>query len=268
MCISPLVPELLAPHSVFQSTMFARFLQTRPRLENALSALDRNRLKLPILSLSAYFPTFNERPVSFYEVPTGPWSSPIGDVLLLAKIVACAEPRTLMEVGSFRGYTALTLARHMRDDAKLVTVDRYPEHGEVYRNTEIASRIERRVTQIESIAFSQDTPGSYDFIFLDAGHQYEEVKNDTEILLPLLSPTGFFLWHDYANWGRFSRHNGVPEYLHHVSTSHAVLHVDGSGLAIHSPWWDTAEGQKQIKECLGLASSGVGSDPWATASLR
>jgi hypothetical protein len=31
------------------------------------------------------------------------------------------------------------------------------------------------------------------------------------VLLPLLSPTGIFVWHDYANWGRFSGKNGVPE---------------------------------------------------------
>ncbi len=245
--------------------MFARFLQTRPRLENALSALDKHRLKLPKLSLSAYFPTFKERPVTVHEVPTGPWSSPIGDVLLLAKIVACAQPKKLMEVGSFRGYTALTLARHMGDEAKLVTVDRYPDHGEAYRDTEIASRIERRVTPIEPGAFSQDEPGSYDFIFLDAGHQYEEVRNDTGILLPLLAPTGLFLWHDYANWGRFSRYNGVPEFLHHLATSCTVYHVDGSGLAIYSPAWDTAEGTGRVRSCL---SAGFESDPWTTGALR
>ena len=66
-------------------------------------------------------------------------------------------------------------------------------------------------------AFSRDQRESVDMIFLDADHTYAAVKRDTEILLPLLSPTGIFVWHDYANWGSFSRQNGVPEFLHEFS---------------------------------------------------
>lgn len=249
--------------------MIARFLQTRPRIDQALSALDKNRLKLPVLSLAAYFEDFTRAEVTFQELPAGSWSSPVADVLMLAKIVACAKPSRLLEVGSFRGFTALMLARHMGPDARLVTVDRFPDHGEAYRDSPLAQRIERRVAEVRPETFRDDAAGSYDFIFLDAGHQYHEVKSDTEILLPLLAPDGFFLWHDYANWGRFSRFNGVPEYLHELTRTIPVCQVDGSTLGIHSPLWSQTEGKQRLLECLvGSAAGGTGADPWTTASLR
>lgn len=249
--------------------MIARFLQTRPRIEQALSALDKNRLKLPVLSLPAYFEDFTRAEVTFQELPAGSWSSPVADVLMLAKIVACAKPSRLLEVGSFRGFTALMLARHMGPDARLVTVDRFPEHGEAYRDTPIAQRIERRVAEVTSETFRDDPAGGFDFIFLDAGHRYEEVKSDTEILLPLLAPDGFFLWHDYANWGRFSGFNGVPEYLHELTRSIPVCQVDGSTLGIHCPRWTQPEGKQRLLECLvGNPTGGIEADPWTSGSLR
>jgi predicted O-methyltransferase YrrM len=248
--------------------IFTRFLQTRPRLDLALSALDKKRLRLPVLSLADYFPDFSEVPVSFYEVPAGSWSSPVADVLMLAKVVGCTKPRKLLEVGSFRGYTALTLARHMPADASLVTVDRDPKHGEAYAGTEFAARIERRVTAVETDAFTPDERESYDFIFLDAGHEYAEVKSDTEILLPLLSPTGFFLWHDYANWGRFNGYNGVPEYLHELSATRKIVKLDGTGVAAYSPLWETSEGGERLAEHLRSSIGGPGTDAWVENSLR
>lgn len=248
--------------------IISRFLETHPRIDRALSALDKNRLRLPTISLAKYFPYFANEPVSFYEVPVGSWSSPVSDVLMLAKIVACAKPHKLLEVGSFRGYTALTLARHMPDDATLITVDREPNHGDAYRDSEFASRIERRVTSVDSIAFSGDGPESYDFIFLDAGHRYAEVKADTEVLLPLLAPNGFFLWHDYANWGRFDGFNGVPEFLHELSASRRVVRLDGTDIAAYSPFWDTPQGQEILSDCFVPTHAGSGTDAWTEGSLR
>jgi len=249
--------------------MIARFLQTRPRLDEALSALDKKRLKLPVVSLAAYFEEFSRTPVTFHELPAGSWSSPVADVLMLAKIVACAKPLRLLEVGSFRGFTALMLARHMPDAARLVTVDRFPGHGEAYRDSPLAERIERRVAEVKAETFKDDPPGSFDFIFLDAGHQYHEVKSDTEILLPLLAPDGFMLWHDYANWGRFNRVNGVPEYLHELCARIPVCHVDGTTLGIHCPLWTSPAGRVALTASLLRDDTAeAGKDPWTSVALR
>jgi predicted O-methyltransferase YrrM len=249
--------------------MISRFLETRPRIDQALSAIDKNRLKLPVLSASSYFDGFDATPVVFHELPAGSWSSPVVDVLMLAKIAACTGSRRLLEVGSFRGYTALMLARHMPSDATLVTVDRFPDHGEAYRDSPLAARIERRVAEVVPETFAGDPPGSFDFIFLDAGHRYHEVKADTEILLPLLAPDGFMLWHDYANWGRFNGFNGVPEYLHELCARIPVCQVDGSTLGIHCPRWTSGTGREKLStSLLRKDADKPGADPWTSISLR
>lgn len=42
---------------------------------------------------------------------------------------------------------------------------------------------------------------AFDFVFIDADHSYEGVKNDIEAWYPKLKPSGFIGGHDYANKG-------------------------------------------------------------------
>lgn len=247
--------------------MIAKILETRPRIDAALSALDKNRLKLPVLDLRQYFPDFSIKPVIFCEVPTGPWSSPVADVLMLLKIVACLAPLRAMEVGSYRGYTALGIARHMPEGGKLVTLDSYLEHGEAYIDTPYALKIERRVGALTRDAIEADALQSYSFIFLDAGHRYHDVKHDTQLLLPLLAPTGMFVWHDYANWGRFNKLNGVPEFLHELSATLPVARISGTGMGLHSPAWSGSMRATYLAALENLSDPGL-RDPWRTTSAR
>ncbi|WP_420392032.1 class I SAM-dependent methyltransferase [Acuticoccus sp.] len=249
--------------------MLATLLTKRPSLETAMSALDRRRLKLPVLSLAALYKDYASRPVTFYEMPLGPWSSPLADVAALAKIAVCARPKRLLEVGSYRGYTTLMLARHTDADARIVAVDRDPRHGEAYRGTEFADKVERRVAQVETAAFRDDAPRSYDLIFVDADHAYEKVREDTQLLLPLLAPNGIFVWHDYANWGRFSRTNGVPELLAELALDRPIAAIAGSWLAAHSPAWaHGADRARYEAACRAGAESAVNADPWSVATVR
>lgn len=246
----------------------AKLLYTRPRIDAVLSAFDNARLKLPALNPRVLFSDFDSQPVTLLDLSLGPWSSPIADTVMLAKIAMCARPRRVLEVGAYRGFTTKMLARHTGDDARIVAFDRDPRHGDAYRGTELASKIERRVGDMSTDAFAQDAPGSYDLIFLDADHAYEAVKRDTEILLPLLAPHGFFVWHDYANWGKFTGFNGVPECLHECAQTMPIANVTGSWLAIHSPAWATGEGARLFQQACAGDLDRPGSDPWTTEAVR
>jgi predicted O-methyltransferase YrrM len=249
--------------------VLTRLFYYRPRLEAALSALDRNRLKLPIVNPRLLFDDFDQHPVTLTELPAGPWSSPIADVVTLAKIALSLKPRRVLEVGSYRGYTTRLLAEHAPPETVIVAVDRDPRHGQSYLDTPLASKIERRVGDVSPAAFATDAPESYDLIFLDADHTYGAVKRDTEVLLPLLAPTGLFVWHDYANWGRFSKKNGVPEFLHELARSRPVAAVGGSWLAVHAPAWAAGDGAKRLAMSREDATRDrPGEDPWETGSLR
>jgi hypothetical protein len=110
--------------------------------------------------------------------------------------------------------------------------------------------------------FARDEPASYDLIFIDADHSYESVRNDTELILPLLSPTGFVVWHDYANWGYFSGENGVPEYLGELGATLPIGHVAGSTLALHSPSWVSDAGRDRFRSATRGEAKELGADPW------
>ena len=238
------------------------FFSRRPFIDRTLCHFLRRRLTLPALSLADLFPDFDERMVSIGQIPRGGWSTPLADLLMFLKIAVCTEPKRLMEIGSFRGYTALLLAQHVSPDAKIVTIDRHPDHGEAYRKTPLARMIERRVGETDRAMFAQDAPASYDLIFVDADHSYRSVRNDTELVLPLLSPVGFIVWHDYANWGYFSGQNGVPEYLGELAAKLPVGHVLESNLAIHSPSWVSGAGRERFRSATEVESGEISADPW------
>jgi predicted O-methyltransferase YrrM len=247
--------------------MLKNFFYYRPFADRTLCHFLKQRLTLPELSLQDLFEDFNEQPVTLHQLPRGAWSTPTADVVMLLKVALCSKPKKLLEVGSFRGYTALYLAQHVSSDAKIVTVDRYPEHGEAYRNTRYASMIERRIGETSVSMYQQDMPGSYDLIFIDADHSYEGVKHDTELVLPLVSPTGFILWHDYANWGYFDGKNGVPEYLKQLSERLSIAHIIGSDVAIYSPAW-AGEQKQRYENAIQPKVHPNQVDPWQTASVR
>jgi len=238
------------------------FFHRRPFLDRTLCHFLRRRLTLPTLSLPDLFPDFNERIARIGQVPRGSWSTPIADLVMLLKIAACTQPKRVMEVGSYRGYTALYLAQHLSPDAKIVTIDRHPDHGEAYRTTSLAGMIERRVGEIDRAMFAGDEPASYDLIFVDADHSYSSVRNDTELVLPLLSLSGFIIWHDYANWGYFSGENGVPEYLGELGAKLPIGHIAGSTLAIHSPSWVSDEGRERFRSATRIDAAKISDDPW------
>jgi hypothetical protein len=244
------------------------FFWTRPFADLTLCHFMRRRLKLPSMMLSDLFEDFDVQPVILRQMPRGGWSTPVADIVMLLKLAVCKQPKRLLEIGSYRGYTALYLAQHLAPDAKIVTVDRYPEHGEAYRNTSYANKIERRVGDIASAIFSEDKPASYDFIFIDADHSYAGVRRDTELVLPLVSEKGLVVWHDYANWGFFDEKNGVPEYLGELSQKLPLAHIFGSDLAIYSPAWSAGVAKERFLKATRISTNTVGTDPWKIDLLR
>lgn len=239
-----------------------------PFADHILCHFLSRRLTLPALCLSDFFPGFDQRIVRIAQVPRGSWSTPLADLVMLVKIALCGDPRRLLELGSYRGETALQLAQHISPEAQIVTIDRHPEHGVAYRETRFENMIQRRVGQIDRAMFAADEAGSYDLIFLDADHSYEGTRHDTELVLPLLAATGFIVWHDYANWGFFSGENGVPEYLAELSAKIPIASVRGSTLAIHSPSWISGPASERFRAATLSATNKISADPWQDNSPR
>src|SRR4029077_1963215 len=102
---------------------FQRALIREPWLERALLEFDNSWSKLPAISLKALFCNFDYEEVKLTVLPQGAWSSPIADVIVLAKIALCHSVKQVLEVGSFRGYTTAVLAANTPPDACIVAFD-------------------------------------------------------------------------------------------------------------------------------------------------
>ena len=169
-------------------------------------------------------------------------------------------------IGSYRGL-ALALARHLDPEARLVTLDSDPAMAtRIGMAHSFADRTPRRLDRSDHIC--ERCAGSFDLFFLDADHSYNGVKHDTEIAINLLSDRGYFVWHDYANWGKFSGKNGVPEYLPRIELELPVARIAGSWLAIYSPAWRTNSGAEAFGNALVENDDVPYADPWASEIAR
>jgi predicted O-methyltransferase YrrM len=137
-------------------------------------------------------------------------SGTIADMASLASLVALRRPRQVLEFGTCEGASTWHLWANAPPEATITTLD-LPLETHVVGSTDpelqgLRSRPllpdDRRVRLIEgdSRTWIPDVR-DVDFCFIDAGHSYECVKNDTEKAFGVMRPGGLVIWHD-ASWRR------------------------------------------------------------------
>jgi predicted O-methyltransferase YrrM len=135
------------------------------------------------------------------------------EFLGLANIVAAQPPRTMLEIGTYRGGTLFVFARLAQPDATVISLDlphsrlgvfsrrlqeplfrrfiRGQQHLLLLRAdshaVETRSRVER----------SLDQP--LDFLFVDGDHSYQGVRSDFEMYSPFVRRGGMVAFHDIAH---------------------------------------------------------------------
>jgi len=94
---------------------------------------------------------------------------------LLALLVGLSGAGSVLEIGTFTGYSTLCMARALPPGGVLVTLDvdgRWPAIGTDYwKRAGVADRIEVRIgdaTRTLTTLTAERGPGSFDFIFIDA----------------------------------------------------------------------------------------------------
>jgi len=153
------------------------------------------------------------------------------ELIVISTICKYLNPDLVFEFGTFNGLTTLHLAMNSPESAQVVTIDLDPDDGrrhlindDTYYISDnsvgamFASAPERnKIQQMfgDTTTFDEKAyRGKADLIFIDAGHEYELVRSDTEKALDMLAPNGVILWHDYV----FS-HYGVYTWLNELSHS-------------------------------------------------
>jgi caffeoyl-CoA O-methyltransferase len=112
---------------------------------------------------------------------------------LLAMFSKMLQPRRILEIGTYMGYSALCLAEGLSHDGKLITLDIEPETNavakEFWARTPDYSRIESYLGEATEIIPKLDE--TFDLVFIDADKP--NYKNYYDLVFPKLRPGGIIL---------------------------------------------------------------------------
>jgi caffeoyl-CoA O-methyltransferase len=108
----------------------------------------------------------------------------------LQQLVFALQARRVLELGTFTGYSSLSMAMALPDGGHIDTCEVSEEHAEVARRYHARSEYGDRITihmgpALETI---ERLGGQWDFVFIDADK--ENYGNYYEALVPRIAPTG------------------------------------------------------------------------------
>jgi predicted O-methyltransferase YrrM len=108
----------------------------------------------------------------------------------LKMLVAAVGAQRVLEIGTFTGYSALSMAEALPDSGRLITLELNPDHAEMARRfidrSAHAAKIEVLVGP--AIDTLRTLAGPFDFVFIDADKP--SYLDYYEAVVPLLSPRG------------------------------------------------------------------------------
>jgi len=171
---------------------------------------------------------------------------------ILATLSHELKPKTVFEIGTYNGFTALHFAYNTPDDAKVYTLD-LPADFEVqdknnysyddlmvvelskkniarrvYKNDPMGKKVVELFGDSEKFDYSPYY-GKMDMVFIDGNHSYRFVKSDTENAFKMLSPDGVIIWHDFD----YIIHRDVFKYLNELASTHTLYSIPHTRFAIY-----------------------------------
>jgi predicted O-methyltransferase YrrM len=150
-----------------------------------------------------------------HSFPKERFSVSLIEAVALSVLMRKANARRAFEFGTHRGVSTTQLAANLAEDGELFTLDLpsgdrrtqfdldNPGDQEVAVSRQkadlIPEELRHRIRFLEGDSAKFD-PGPYrgsmDFIFVDAAHTAEYVRNDSEKAWAMLRPGGIVAWHD------------------------------------------------------------------------
>lgn len=202
----------------------------------------------------------------------------LDDLIRLAFIAKLVEPKTIFEIGTYKGRTALTFALNSPGDCTVYTLDLPPQAkalgmqractadakiidsslpGLDYEGKDVSARI----VQLYGNSLDFDfTPyaGKMDLVFVDGAHDYDAVRLDTINALKMLSPNGVLIWDDFADYGDYNDvTRAVLDILPgteviQVAATHIALYLGNRRNPSHSVHVDATSSRTESRESQGI----------------
>tara|TARA_B100000575_G_scaffold276354_1_gene261729 strand:- start:504 stop:1283 length:780 start_codon:yes stop_codon:yes gene_type:complete len=163
--------------------------------------------------------------------------------------------KNIFEFGTCSGKTSYLMALNSDQDSIIYTTTLKPQDTEKYKNKDGDSEVaqkniinesiydkflfsgepeEKKIKVIftDSLLFDEKKfHNKIDLIFIDGGHTFSVVKNDTEKAFKMIKTKGIILWHDY-NLGKRSSKD-VVKYLNLISEQKRIFKVKNTSLCFY-----------------------------------
>ena len=138
-----------------------------------------------------------------------PWKWPTFDEdhAALAYIIKTYDIKTIFEFGTWEGISTQHMAEQPGVE-KVTTLDihegldveyKHNAHQKTTKDHYGKFITSDKVTQIFCDSLKYEPTEEYDMVFVDANHDYEHIKNDTELALKMNPKV--IVWHDYHSPG-------------------------------------------------------------------
>jgi len=112
------------------------------------------------------------------------------------------KPLTILEIGTFTGYSAICLAQGLQDGGKLITIDCNPEMEDFCRPFFEEAGLNQKIEMIIGTASEiiENLHGPFDLVFIDADK--ESYLDYFKLVFPKVSPGGYILADNTLWYGR------------------------------------------------------------------
>jgi caffeoyl-CoA O-methyltransferase len=137
---------------------------------------------------------------------------------LLEFLVWALQPRLILEIGTYSGYSALSMARALPPGGRIITLEADPDRATfARRHIERHGRIS--VREGDALASIAAIDGPFDLVFIDANK--DGYVDYYEAVLPKLAPRGLIV----ADNTMGTDMNGIPEFNEHVRRDERTVQV-------------------------------------------
>ena len=162
--------------------------------------------------------------------------------------------KKIFEFGTCSGKTTYLMGLNSSDDASITSITLNPSdlnnikkknmdnkvsfrniiHESVYDKFLFSEKeVEKKIKIIfqNSLNLEHDRfRNQMDLVFIDGGHTYSVIKNDSEKSFEMINETGIILWHDYVPGKRSAR--DVVKYINEISKQKKIYKIKNTSLCI------------------------------------